>query len=169
MQAFGHLPSAPVAINHWTNRLTVGSLCRPNIVFSRSVVRVISTYLYPRRLKKFPKAPHTHNKIKPQCDKTNNMACAPSEDPDQHRHPPSLIRVFAMRFMGSLGPKPSSGEQRRLLLWFIFICYNIYNVCLLHDFVATLRLSALPSALYFVLSKLALWPPHFNSCSPCFP
>ena len=43
-----------------------------------------------------------------------------------------------------------------LLLWFIFICYNIYNVCLLHDFVATLRLSALPSALYFVLSKLAL-------------
>ena len=56
-----------------------------------------------------------------------------------------------------------------LLLWFIFICYNIYNVCLLHDFVATLRLSALPSALYFVLSKLALWPPHFNSCSPSFP
>ena len=43
-----------------------------------------------------------------------------------------------------------------LLLWFIFICYNIYNVCLLHDFVATLTLSALPSALYFVLSKLAL-------------
>ena len=41
------------------------------------------------------------------------------------------------------------------LLWFIFICY-VQNVCLLHDFVATLRLSALPSALYFVLSKLAL-------------
>ena len=51
----------------------------------------------------------------------------------------------------------------------LFICYNIYNVCLLHDFVATPRLSALPSALYFVLSKLALWQPHFNSCSPCFP
>ena len=44
-----------------------------------------------------------------------------------------------------------------LLLWFIFVCYhNMYNVCLLHDFVATLRLSALPSALHFVLSKLAL-------------
>ena len=43
-----------------------------------------------------------------------------------------------------------------LLLWFIFICYHIYNICLLHDFVATLRLSALPSAMYFVLSKLAL-------------
>ena len=55
-----------------------------------------------------------------------------------------------------------------LLLWFIFMCYHIYNVCLLYDFVATLRLSALPSALYFILSKLALWPPHFNSCSHCF-
>ena len=44
-----------------------------------------------------------------------------------------------------------------LLLWFIFLCYhNMYNVCLLYDCVATLRLSALPSALYFVLSKLAL-------------
>ena len=39
---------------------------------------------------------------------------------------------------------------------FIFICNHIYNVCLLHDFVATQRLSALPSALYFVLSNLAL-------------
>ena len=43
-----------------------------------------------------------------------------------------------------------------LLLWFIFICYDICNVCLLHDFEATLRLSALPSALYFILSKPAL-------------
>ena len=43
-----------------------------------------------------------------------------------------------------------------LLSWSIFICYHIYNVCLLHDFVATLRLSVLPSALYFILSKLAL-------------
>ena len=43
-----------------------------------------------------------------------------------------------------------------LLLWFIFICYNIYNVCLLHNFVADLRLSAMPSALHFVLSKQAL-------------
>ena len=40
-----------------------------------------------------------------------------------------------------------------LLFLFIFICYDI---CLLHDFVATLRLPALPSALYFVLSKLAV-------------
>ena len=30
-------------------------------------------------------------------DKTNKMACAPSEDSDQPGHPPSLIRVFADR------------------------------------------------------------------------
>ena len=65
-----------------------------------------------------------------------------------------------------LTTEPSAQVSENMSLPF---CRNIYNVCLLHDFVATLRLSALPSALYFVLSKLALWPPHFNSCSPCFP
>ena len=33
--------------------------------------------------------------------------CAPSEDSDQPGHPPSLIRVFAVRSMGSQGPKLS--------------------------------------------------------------
>ena len=32
----------------------------------------------------------------PPNDKTNKMACAPSEDSDQPGHPPSLIRVFAV-------------------------------------------------------------------------
>ena len=35
-----------------------------------------------------------------------------SEDSDQHGHPPSLIRVFAVRSMGSLGPNFASGGQR---------------------------------------------------------
>ena len=30
-------------------------------------------------------------------DKTNKAACAPSQDSDQPGHPPSLIRVFAVR------------------------------------------------------------------------
>ena len=34
-------------------------------------------------------------------EKTYNMACALSEDSDQPGHPPSLIRVFAVRSMGS--------------------------------------------------------------------
>ena len=40
--------------------------------------------------------------------------CAPSEDSDQPGHPPSLIRVFAVRSKGSYGPKVYSCEQRRL-------------------------------------------------------
>ena len=40
------------------------------------------------------------------------MTCAPSEDSDQPGHPPSLIRVFAVRLIGSQGPKPSSSRQR---------------------------------------------------------
>ena len=33
----------------------------------------------------------------PPHDITNKLACAPSEDSDQPRHPPSLIRVFPVR------------------------------------------------------------------------
>ena len=40
--------------------------------------------------------------------------CAPSKDSDQPGHPPSLIRVFTVRLMGSWGPKLSSCVQRRL-------------------------------------------------------
>ena len=47
-------------------------------------------------------------------DKTNKKICAPSEDSDQPGHPPSLIRVFAVRSLGSWGPKLSSCGQRRL-------------------------------------------------------
>ena len=36
-------------------------------------------------------------KNEPQHDKTNKMACAPSQDSDQPGHPPSLSRVFAVR------------------------------------------------------------------------
>ena len=38
----------------------------------------------------------------------------PSEDSDQPEHLPRLIRVFAVRWMGSSGPKLSSCGQRRL-------------------------------------------------------
>ena len=42
----------------------------------------------------------------PPRDKTNKMACSPSGDSNQPGHPPSLIRVFAVRSMGSQGPGP---------------------------------------------------------------
>ena len=40
--------------------------------------------------------------------------CAPSEDSDQHGHPPNQIRVFTVRSVGSWGPIVSSCGQRRL-------------------------------------------------------
>ena len=36
-------------------------------------------------------------RYEPPHNKTNKMACAPSEDSDQPGHLPSLIRVFAVR------------------------------------------------------------------------
>ena len=48
-------------------------------------------------------------------DKTNKMACAPSEDSDQPRHLPSLIRVFAVRLKKArILSYPLSAQQR---LW----------------------------------------------------
>ena len=41
-------------------------------------------------------------------------ARAPSDDSDQPGYPPSLIRVFAVRSMGSWGPNVSSCGLRRL-------------------------------------------------------
>ena len=52
--------------------------------------------------------------FEPPHDKADKMAFVPSEDLDQPGHPPSLIRVFAVRSVGSLGPSFASDEQRRL-------------------------------------------------------
>ena len=50
--------------------------------------------------------------FEPPHDKTNKMTLVPSENSDQPVHPPSLIRVFAVRSVGSLGPKFASGGRR---------------------------------------------------------
>ena len=42
--------------------------------------------------------------IEPPHDETNKVACVPSKDSDQLGYPPSLIRLLAVHFMGSLGP-----------------------------------------------------------------
>ena len=50
--------------------------------------------------------------LEPPHNKTNKMTFVPSEDSDPPGHPPSLIRVLAVRSMGSLGPNFASGGQR---------------------------------------------------------
>ena len=50
----------------------------------------------------------------PQHDKTNKMACPPSEDSDQPGHPPNLIRVFAVRMKKKWVLGYPLSAQRRL-------------------------------------------------------
>ena len=52
--------------------------------------------------------------FEPPRDKTNKMACAPSEDSDQPGHPPSLIRVFAVRMKKAWTLSCPLSAQRRL-------------------------------------------------------
>ena len=46
-------------------------------------------------------APNIGSLHEPPREKANKMACAPSEDSYQPGHPPSLIRVFAVRSVDS--------------------------------------------------------------------
>ena len=51
-------------------------------------------------------------------DKTNKVACAPSEDSDQPGHPPSLIRVFAVSMKKArVLSYPLSAQPRRWSDW----------------------------------------------------
>ena len=52
--------------------------------------------------------------FEPHHDKTNRMACAPSEDSDQPGHPPSLIRIFAVRLKKARIRNYPLSAQRRL-------------------------------------------------------
>ena len=57
---------------------------------------------------------HDISCYEPSHDKTNKMACAPSEDSDQPGHLPSLIRVFAIRMKKALALSYPLSAQRRL-------------------------------------------------------
>ena len=54
------------------------------------------------------------NTFKPPYDKTNKVACAPSEDSDQPGRPPSLIRVFAVRMKKAWVLSYPLSTQRRI-------------------------------------------------------
>ena len=59
--------------------------------------------------------------FEPPHDKTNQMACAPSEDSDQPGHPPSLIRVFAVHLKKARilsYPKERSDWAQMPFCWF---------------------------------------------------
>ena len=53
-------------------------------------------------------------RFEPHRDKTNKMACAPSEASDQPGHPPNLIRVFTVRLKKARILSYTLSAQRRL-------------------------------------------------------
>ena len=56
----------------------------------------------------------TSKTYEPPHDKTNKLACAPSEDSDQPGHPPSLIRVFTVCMKKAWVLSYPLSAQRRL-------------------------------------------------------
>ena len=76
-----------LVLHHWPITHYISSLNkRPRFeLYSFSLCKVNFTCCTRRRT------------FEPPRDKTNKMACAPSKDSDQPGHPPSLIRVFAVR------------------------------------------------------------------------
>ena len=77
----------------------IWNVCVPVTFYNQNVLLWCLFYL---RLEFAVKIIHFTAAInEPSHDKTNKMACAPSEDSDQLGHLPSLIRVFAVRSVGS--------------------------------------------------------------------
>ena len=67
-------------------------------------------------------------------NKTNGMACVPSEDSDQPGHPPSLIRVFAVRMKKPwVLIYPLNAQQRLWSDWthrsFCWFCHEVAHIC----------------------------------------
>ena len=81
----------------WLNDFILGSMRNVKNVMKR----ICAAYVDSR--KKHFEPPH---------NKTNKMTFVLREDSDPPGHLSSLIRVFAVRSVGSLGPNFASGGQR---------------------------------------------------------
>ena len=88
------------------------------VVFSLGTSKVSpTTFTWDDKWNKAEKGSNSHDTITNELphDRTNKMACAPSEDSDQPGHPPSLIRVFTVRMKKPwVLSYPLSAQQR---LW----------------------------------------------------
>ena len=88
-----------------------------NIPFQYDIVSILGSMRNVKKVMKYICAAYLDSRWKhfePPHDKTNKMTFMPSKDSYQPGHPPRLIRVFAVRSVGSLGPNFASGGQHRL-------------------------------------------------------
>ena len=74
--------------------------------------------------------------IERQHNMTNKMTCAPSEDSDQPGHPPSLIRVIAVRMRKSwilehTAKTDQTAQMRRLIRIFARRTFNFVSFIVL--------------------------------------
>ena len=99
--------------------------------------------------------------------KSNKMACAPSEDSCKPGHPPSLIRVFAVRMKKAwILSYPLSAQRRiwsdwadaqadRSLCWahmpFCWYCHALAQICFLY------LLTAFPQPSWYHHYNLSYW------------
>ena len=87
--------------------LKSGTICRDRLVSGRGIVQFKSEQTTTTPLR-------SYLWYEPPRDKTNKMACATSEDSDQPGHPPSLVRVFAVRMKKASVLSYPLNAQRRL-------------------------------------------------------
>ena len=107
------IPSCPpvYTLSTYHHILSIPLIHHVSLAFTHYSILPYHTLPYPilnyftLSLLKLDRNDSWQNRLEPLHDKTNKMACAPSEDSDQPGHPPSLIRVFAVR---SVGGKNSS-------------------------------------------------------------
>ena len=97
--------------------LSWSETAKTGFLVTRLIVTANPTSLYlPYKIISDSRCPKTHKKASTATsrentvqlstngqprDKTNKVACAPSEDSDQPGHPSSQIKVFALRLMSS--------------------------------------------------------------------
>ena len=107
-------------------------------------------------------------------DKTNKMACAHSEDSDQTGHPPSLIRVFAVRMKKAWVLSYPLAAQRRLIRLGSGPCWSessldaqaiLLNLRWLYIFVERIKKNLTRYPSYFI-TKTYLY--YFDTLTPHF-
>ena len=106
----------------------------------------------------------------PRHDKTNKMACAPSEDSDQPGHPACLIRVYAVRMKKAWVLRYPLSAQRRL--WSDWADGQAdLSLRWAHSHNVGFLMSRLISSLYFkcvwCMYIIAFWQSFAFKCKPC--
>ena len=107
-----------------------------NVSFWDSLIFEISWSIIGTK-KAFEKLVSANSKYEPPLDQTNEMACAHSKYSDHPRHPPSLIRVFAVGMKSGqrrLWSDWADAQADLSLRWvhrsFCCFCHDVAQICI---------------------------------------